>query len=137
LKLAISGQVTSTSVTLLSPKLTQGKVSLRHATKKGRYAEVLLLLTLTFIPAAMPPGIPDEKAPRTTPVDVLREAHGHLPPATPPLASPPVIDTVDLAKRGRSEPSDRVAASGSSILKPASPSPLPDEKVAARSEHLA
>jgi xylan 1,4-beta-xylosidase len=59
---------------------------------------VLLLLSLTFFPAAQPPGVPDEPAPRTTPVDVLREAHGRPPPATPPAATSPVIDvTVDLA----------------------------------------
>jgi xylan 1,4-beta-xylosidase len=59
---------------------------------------VFLLLSLTFLPGALPPGIPDEPAPRTTPVDVLREAHGHLPPAPPPPANAPVIDVaVDLA----------------------------------------
>src|SRR5579885_3012670 len=64
----------------------------------GREAEVLLVLALAFFPAALPPGVPDEPAPRTTPVDVLREAHGRLPPAPPPAASTPVIDVaVDLA----------------------------------------
>jgi hypothetical protein len=59
---------------------------------------VFLLLSLTFFPAAQPPGTPDEPAPRATPVDVLREAHGLPPPATPPLATSPVIDVaVDLA----------------------------------------
>jgi hypothetical protein len=59
---------------------------------------VPLLLALTFYPAAQPPGAPDQPATRTTPVDVLREAHGRLPPAPPPAATTPVIDvTVDLA----------------------------------------
>jgi len=62
---------------------------------------VLLLLSLTFFPAAMPPGIREEPAPRPTPVDVLREAYGRLPPATPPAATPPVIEVaVDLAADG-------------------------------------
>jgi hypothetical protein len=59
---------------------------------------VLFLLFLTFLPAAQPRGVPDERAVRTTPVDVLREAHGHLPPATPAVASWPVMDVaVDVA----------------------------------------
>ncbi len=58
---------------------------------------MLLLLSLTFCPAAMPPDKPDEPAPQTTPVDVLRETYGWLPPAAPPAATSPVIDiTVDL-----------------------------------------
>ena len=62
---------------------------------------MLLLLSLTFFPAAMPPGIREEPAPRPTPVDVLREAYGRLPPATPPAATPPVIEVaVDLAADG-------------------------------------
>src|SRR5438552_1421816 len=49
----------------------------------------------------MPPGIREEPAPRTTPVDVLREAYGRVPPATPPAATPPVIEVaVDLAADG-------------------------------------
>ena len=56
-----------------------------------------MLLSLIFLPFALSPGIPDEPVPRTTPIDVLRESHGHLPPAPPP-ATPPVIDiAVDLA----------------------------------------
>jgi len=56
---------------------------------------MLLLLSLTFFPAAM---MPDEPAPQTAPLDVLREAHGHLPPVAPSAATPPVIDVaVDLA----------------------------------------
>ena len=59
---------------------------------------VLLLLSLTFFPAAQPPGVPNQPAPRATPVDVLREAHGRLPPAPPPPATAPVVDVaVDLA----------------------------------------
>ncbi len=59
---------------------------------------MLLLLSLTFIPAAMPPGNPDDPAPQTTPVDVLREAHGRPLPPPLPVATPPVIDVaVDLA----------------------------------------
>jgi xylan 1,4-beta-xylosidase len=59
---------------------------------------VLLLLPLTFFPAALLPGVPDEPAPRMTPVDVLREAHGRLPPAPPPAATAAVIEvTADLA----------------------------------------
>lgn len=59
---------------------------------------MLLLLSLTFFPVALPPGTPGEPAPRTTPVDVLREEHGRLPPAPPPPAAAPVIDVaVDLA----------------------------------------
>ena len=64
---------------------------------------MLLLLSLTFFPAAMPPGIREEPAPRPTPVDVLREAYGRLPPATPRRAgaTPPVIEVaVDLAADG-------------------------------------
>ncbi len=56
---------------------------------------MLLLLSLTFVPAAM---MPDEPIPQTTPLDVLREEHGHQPPAILPAATPPVIDVaVDLA----------------------------------------
>jgi hypothetical protein len=59
---------------------------------------VLLLLSLTFFPAVLPPGLSNEPASRTTPVDVLREAHGRLPPAPPPGTTSPVIDVaVDLA----------------------------------------
>ncbi|HEY7425290.1 MAG TPA: hypothetical protein VH682_13745 [Gemmataceae bacterium] len=59
---------------------------------------MLLLLSLTFFPAAQPPEIPNEPTPQATPVDVLREAHGRLPSATPPVATSPVIDVaVDLA----------------------------------------
>ncbi len=59
---------------------------------------MLLFLSLTCFAAAQPPGVPDQSAPRATPVDVLREAHGRLPSAAPPGASPPVIDVdVDLA----------------------------------------
>jgi hypothetical protein len=59
---------------------------------------MLLLLSVTFFPAALLPGLPDEPTPRTAPVDVLREAHGQRSPAPPPAATAPVIDVaVDLA----------------------------------------
>jgi hypothetical protein len=59
---------------------------------------VLLLLSLTFFPAAQPPATPDQPPPGATPVDVLREAHGRLPPAPPPAGNSPVIEVaVDLA----------------------------------------
>jgi hypothetical protein len=59
---------------------------------------VFLLLALTFFPAVLPQGIQGEPAPQTTPVDVLREALGRLPPAPPPAANAAMIDVaVDLA----------------------------------------
>jgi hypothetical protein len=59
---------------------------------------VFLPLSLLFFPIALPPGIPGGPAPRTTPVDVQREAHGRLPPGAPPRATAPVIEVaVDLA----------------------------------------
>ncbi len=55
---------------------------------------MFLLLSLTFLPAALPPGASDEPVP----VDVQREANGHRPPAPAPVATAPVIDVaVDLA----------------------------------------
>ncbi len=44
------------------------------------------------------PAGSDDPAPQDTPVDVLRETHGRLPPAAPPAANTPVLDVaVDLA----------------------------------------
>src|SRR5262249_46409197 len=54
--------------------------------------------SVMFFLLTLPPGIPDQPIPGTTPVDILHEAPGRLPPATPPLATAPVIDVaVDLA----------------------------------------
>ncbi len=59
---------------------------------------MILLLSLALFPAALPPGVREEPAPRATPVDVLREAHGRVPPGPPPAAATPVTDVaVDLA----------------------------------------
>src|SRR5262249_36069784 len=63
----------------------------------GRCAEVILLLPLTLFTATLPPGVPDETAPRVAPVDVLREAHGRVPTAPPPAAQPLAIVLVTAA----------------------------------------
>ncbi len=58
---------------------------------------MLLLLSLTAVATVLPPGAPGEPARQTAPVDVLREGHGRVPPATPPAANAPGIDVaVDL-----------------------------------------
>ena len=62
---------------------------------------MLLLLSLTLLPAAQPPGVPGGPAPPATPVDILREAHGSPPPggATPPLLAE-IEEAGRLVRRG-------------------------------------
>ena len=87
---------------------------------------MLLLLSLTLLPAAQPPGVPGGPAPHVTPVDVLREAHGGPAPAATPGDSPPLIDVVvDLAAdEGPLEMWRHAIGHGG-----ANPLPLPDRVV--------